>query len=139
MIGRFIRALELRLATRRALRAAKSQSQAALARGGIRRVLVLCHGNIYRSPFVAGMLEASCPELEVRSAGFHHRPGRASPDSHIKMSAALGVSLGSHRSALVTAEDAAWADLIVLMDRHNWARLRRLGVSGEKVVWLGAL
>lgn len=49
------------------------------------------------------------------------------------------MDLERHRSGVVQAEDLAWADLIILMDRHNWAALRGMGASEEKLVWLGAL
>ena len=50
-----------------------------------------------------------------------------------------GVSLDVHRSSIVGADDLSWADLIVLMDRHNWAALDELGADSRKLVWLGAL
>lgn len=138
MMGRLWRALRRRLVVRRALRDARADSRRALARGPVRRVLVLCHGNIYRSPFVAQLLRAST-DLEVRSAGFHPREGRSSPEGHVRMSAGMGVDLAAHRSALVKPADLEWADIVIVMDRHNWARVREMGAPVDKLVWLGAL
>ena len=77
--------------------------------------------------------------LEVRSAGFHAKTGRPSPEAHVRMSQSVGVDLSAHRSSLVSADDLAWADLIVFMDRHNWARLRELQAPEAKLLWLGGL
>ena len=55
------------------------------------------------------------------------------------MSRDFGVSLEQHRSCLVSFADLQWADIIVLMDRYNWVRLKRLGADPHKLVWIGAL
>lgn len=139
MLGRALKAIRTRLAVRRAMASARADNARALSKP-IRRVLVMCYGNIYRSPFVAEALRAALPgQLEVRSAGFHAKTGRPSPEAHVRMSQSLGVDLAAHRSSLVSGEDLAWADLVVFMDRHNWARLRDLGAPADKLLWLGGL
>ncbi len=40
---------------------------------------------------------------------------------------------------LLAPPDLHWADLVVLMDRYNWARLSAMGADQAKVVWLGSL
>jgi protein-tyrosine phosphatase len=50
-----------------------------------------------------------------------------------------GVDLSAHASSLVTPDDLDWAEVVVLMDRSNWVRLRRMGFDASKLVWLGAL
>ena len=125
---------------RRAVATARRDSLANLTARPVRRVLVVCYGNIYRSPFVAAYLQQVCGEgLEVRSCGFHARPGRASPERHISMSRVRGVDLSGHRSAVVGSVDLAWADIVVLMDRHNWQALQLAGAPADRLVWLGAL
>lgn len=104
-----------------------------------KRVLVVCHGNIYRSAFAGEWLQGRfASALEVRSAGFHPEGGRPSPARHVAMSQQHGVDLSRHRSAVVTAADIEWADVILLMDRSNWVRLRRMGARTDKLAWLGA-
>jgi len=103
-------------------------------------VLVVCYGNIYRSAFVCGYFEQHpVPGVEFRSAGFHPVAGRPAPARHIELSRQAGVELEGHRSAVVTIDDVRWAELIVLMDRHNWRALVELGAARERLVWLGAL
>jgi len=104
-----------------------------------RRVLVVCHGNICRSPYAAARLSTRAPALEVRSRGLHAEDGSRTPE-HIRSAAqARGVDLSAHRAAGVTARDLAWADAIVLMDGSNHARLGAMDErSLDKVLWLGA-
>lgn len=112
---------------------------ARIQQGGIKRVLVVCYGNVYRSPFAGTYLRQSLPaEIEVRSVGFHHNVGRPSPERHVTMSRARNVDLSAHRSAQIGADDLQWADIIVLMDRDNWDRLEAVGADPAKYVWLGA-
>lgn len=132
-------AVWLRLRTLTALATARRSSRRALSRGGARRILVVCYGNIYRSAFVGELLRQRLPSAEVRSAGFHRVGGRPSPPRHVELCAKRGISLSQHRSVVITPEDASWADLILLMDRHNWAALNALGADVDKLVWLGSL
>lgn len=102
-------------------------------------MLVVCYGNIYRSPFTGTCLRQHLPaEIEVRTSGFHKKIGRSSPERHVAMSRARNIDLAEHRSSKVSPEDLQWADIVVLMDRHNWGALDDLGADHAKLVWLGA-
>lgn len=88
--------------------------------GCIHRVLVLCYGNICRSPVVAALLQEALPQIAFISTGFH-TGGRASPRTWAMVVAhTLGVDLDSHRSRQVTATAITDADLILVMDSRNW-------------------
>ena len=135
-----IMALWRRIAVWRALWMARRDTERALQHGRPRKLLVVCHGNIYRSPFVEAVLEELLgPEFEVRSAGFHPVDGRRSPLPHVEMCHSFGVSLADHRSRVVSRDDLLWAELIILMDRRNWLGLAGIGADRGKLVWLGAL
>ena len=135
-------ALGRRLRHQWALAHARRRSSARLQAQTPRRLLVMCYGNIYRSPFVAAWLGMRLPAslgFEIRSAGFHAVLARPSPPDYIRRVADLGIDLGSHRSRLVAPADLEWADVIVIMDRYNWERLQSFGATVEdKIVWLGA-
>lgn len=134
-----LRGLLGRLLVYRALWSARSTTRLNLARP-VRRVLAVCYGNIYRSAFLGVYLEERAKgRLEVRSTGFHPVPGRPCPDRHVAMSAKFGVDLSRHRSSRIARADLDWADLIVVMDRHNWHGLRQLRAPREKIVWAGAV
>ena len=122
-----------------ALTAAR-HSKAALAARPLRKLLVICYGNIYRSPYAAVLLGYLLgAEWQVHSTGIHRVPGRPSPPAHVARSLQSGVDLRNHRSSTICAADLDWADAIVLMDRHNWQALCQLGADPERLIWLGAL
>jgi protein-tyrosine-phosphatase/predicted ATP-grasp superfamily ATP-dependent carboligase len=106
-----------------------------------RRVLFLCYGNICRSAYAAMRARANSGiSCEIRSAGFHPKSERRTPEDFQRAAKRRGVDLAGHRSARVTLDDLDWADLIVLMDQRNYDLLRELDPKSlRKVVWLGAL
>ncbi len=140
MLLRKFQTLMLRLGANRALARARETTSAALAAAPRdARVLVVCHGNIYRSPLVATRLrELLGSGRVITQGGFHAKGDRPSPAPHVVMSATFGVDLRAHRSRVLESGDYA-ADLIVLMDRRNWVNLKRAGADERKFVWLGAL
>lgn len=138
IFSRLATAVGWRLRCLGATRAARRASRAVLGGSHLRRLLVVCYGNIYRSPYVAGLLRARLRDLcEVRSSGFHRASGRPSPAELVVIAAAAGIDLSGHRSTTVTASDLAWADAIILMDRHNWQALQQCAADPGKLVWLG--
>lgn len=133
-------ALARRWAAWAAKRRASTDTSCRLAARPLRRILVVCYGNIYRSPFLAEYIRQQLPgDRQVRSVGFHPRPGRPSPEAHVAMSERSGVSLASHRSAVIDPADLLWADTVILMDRYNWVRLMQMGVDEGKLLWAGSL
>jgi protein-tyrosine phosphatase len=139
MIARIVKAIRRRLRARKALAAAREFSRRRIQQGGVKRVLVICYGNIYRSPFCGAYLRQHLPaDIEVRTSGFHRTAGRPSPPRHVTMSQGRNIDLSQHRSSKISAEDLQWADIVVLMDRHNWDALDQIGAEHSKLVWLGA-
>ena len=139
-VSRFAVAVWWRARRLVAMATARRRSVARLQDGRIRRVLVVCHGNIYRSAFVGRYLMQHLPEaLSVRSAGFHPVAGRPAPERHVLHSRRHGVDLSGHRSAVIDPADVKWADTIVLMDSRNWQALMSLGVPRNRLIWLGTL
>jgi len=104
---------------------------------GAGSVLVLCHGNICRSPFGADMLQRL--GKTAASGGVYPKAGRRSPDNAIAAAAEKGIDLAAHRSSLVTRDDLRAADLILIFDRRNWLALRALAPElMDRVAYLGA-
>ncbi len=140
LFARISRAVRRRVRCWRALREARDVTRRRLEAGPLRRVLVVCYGNIYRSPYVGEYLRQRAGKtLEVRTAGFHSKTGRESPAEHVAMCERRGVSLAAHRSSRVDADMLDWADTIVFMDRKNWIALDEAGADHDRFVWLGAL
>lgn len=106
-----------------------------LVEAGPHRLLVLCMGNICRSPYAAGVLGRELPDHEVRSAGFFEA-GRRPPRHAVSVAAGRGVNLTGHLSAQVTSEWIDWADLVVVMDG---AQAGLAAVSGHGSVYVERL
>lgn len=140
MVTRLLSVIRRRWRALRAVAGARAATHARLSAGRMKRVLVVCYGNIYRSAFAGEYLRRELAGIaEIRSTGFHPRIGRSSPARHVAMSRELGVELSEHRSALTSRADVDWADTIVLMDRHNWNALDEIGADHSRFVWLGTL
>ena len=106
-------------------------------------VLIVCHGNVCRSPYMAEALRRALdgrhgPAVRVRSAGFVG-PDRSPPDDAIAAAAERGLDLRSHRSRLITPEDLVPSAVVVVMDvaqrdrlwRESWSRDARILVAGD--------
>ena len=103
------------------------------------RVLVICSGNICRSPFAAKVLQPIAPRKVVKSAGTLLQAGRKSPEDALVAAAASHVDLSIHRSQIVTSDDLKSSDLIIIFDRNNWLAVRSICPAiMSKVVYLGA-
>ena len=115
-----------------------------LAGRRVKTILVLCHGNICRSPFLQVSLAKHLAargrhDVKVQSAGFVG-PGRGSPELAIRVASDMGHDLRSHRSALLTSGDLQRSDLIVVMSGDQASDVRWRGASPNvPVVVLGDL
>lgn len=93
------------------------------------RILVMCTGNINRSPFTAALLQPALDgRHEVDSAGFT-ADGMVPPHKMIDAAKRHGVDLEHHRSTLVTEARLDAADLIVLMERSHQASLAGVSID----------
>jgi len=106
-----------------------------------RTYLVICHGNICRSPYAAAVLAYRLRPrgISVLSAGLIG-PGRPSPAVARAAALARGVDLKEHRSQLVTPALLAQVDLVIVMDARQRAVLHHdYGVPARDIVVLGDL
>jgi protein-tyrosine phosphatase len=107
-------------------------------------VLVVCHGNICRSPYAAALLRRRLLPLmgnrgRVESAGFI-APGRPCPDAAVEVAATRGLDLSGHRSQLLAPPEVHAADLILVMDTtQRWGIRALFGRNGHDVLLLGDL
>ncbi|HZH39826.1 MAG TPA: hypothetical protein VFD85_02390 [Gemmatimonadales bacterium] len=90
-------------------------------------ILMICHGNICRSPYAAhrlkALLETRGFPCDVTSAGFVG-PDRPSPGNAIATAAARGIDLKAHRSQLLTQALIDQSGLIVVMEARQAAAIR---------------
>jgi len=86
-----------------------------------KKILVMCYGNICRSPYVERLLNDKLKNngFSIQSAGFHEKINRTSPLEHQKRCLKHGVDLSHHMSKLINTNLIEWADIILLMDYKN--------------------
>lgn len=107
-------------------------------------VLMVCEGNIFRSPFAAALLASrlapqTAARTEVRSAGFVG-PGRGAPTEAMIAALARGCNLGAHRSSLIPPAAAPGHRLTFVMEARQKRILVRLhDYREEDVLLLGDL
>jgi protein-tyrosine-phosphatase len=144
LAGRIRRKIEYFVERRRAerLRNDPAPLLAALARA--ERVLVVCHGNIIRSPFAARLIERLVRDrsraISIASAGLTAEPGRPSHSLAIETAAPLRIDLRDHAARRLTREDVADADAVFVMDVDQRLAVRRLHPpSASKIFLLASL
>lgn len=97
------------------------------------RVLLVCMGNICRSPTAEGVLRhfikinGLSDKVEVDSAGTHGYHVGEAPDARTQRAALQrGYNLSQMRARRVAPQDIEYFDLILAMDKSNLDNLRRL-------------
>jgi protein-tyrosine-phosphatase len=105
----------------------------------IQRVLVLCRGNVFRSPVAAAMLERSVPGLTVASAGTDPMLGYTPSGQWLELvQQSVGLDMRKHQSRAVESDDISRADLILVMDVESWRALATIHPGAMyKTVLLG--
>jgi protein-tyrosine-phosphatase len=92
--------------------------------GSQMNVLILCHGNRYRSPLCHAIVQKFNTKLHIRSRGFRdddNKPAAKPVREYARKK--IGLDLSEHRSVCLTTNDLIWADVIIYMDKGNKRRL----------------
>jgi protein-tyrosine phosphatase len=102
------------------------------------RVLMVCLGNICRSPLAQGILEHNAKEkgveLEVDSAGTSafHQGDQPDPRS-ISIAFLKGIDITKQRARQFVAEDFKRFDIIFVMDKSNYNDVVKLTSKREDI------
>jgi protein-tyrosine phosphatase len=104
-----------------------------------RTVLVVCHGNICRSPYLEAVLKRALPNVTVTSAGFVGQ-GREVPPHSLSVAAERGLDLSRFRSRPLVPATARNVDLVIVMDRRQAAYVTgHFGIPPGRIVIAGDL
>ncbi|MFC7134048.1 MULTISPECIES: hypothetical protein [Salinibaculum] len=128
---------------RRPTHPALDEQRAAESVGEADRLLVLCWGNICRSPMAerylrSALSETPAADLAVESAGLGEREGRPSPPLAVEAARRYGVDLSDHTSVCATESMVADSDCVLVMDYHNYHLLQSSHPSADAVFFLSA-
>ena len=104
-----------------------------------KHVLLVCTGNICRSPLAAALLskalkDRDLADMDVSSAGTGAWDGAPASEGAYLVALERGLDLSSHRARLLTRELVEESDLILPMARHHRARVDELGGDGRVFV-----
>ncbi|ERS03604.1 protein-tyrosine-phosphatase [Acinetobacter sp. COS3] len=84
----------------------------------IKNILVVCVGNICRSPMAEYFLKADYPNLHIESAGISGLIGHPADEKAILCMHQLNIDMGAHVAKKLNAEHLKNADLVLVMS-HN--------------------
>ena len=106
----------------------------------MQNILVLCIGNICRSPIAEALLRQQFPDTTISSAGLGALVGYPADPLSIEVSAEQGVDLSAHRARQLSSWMCQAADLILVMEQRHKVEVEQLHplVRG-KVFRLGEL
>lgn len=106
----------------------------------VTRVLVLCKGNICRSPFAAELLKKRALDrkiqLDIRSAGLDTTPGHDAYPLAKTTSREFDVDLDHHRTTPITMDMVSWADLILVMEAAHIVNLYEMTSAARTKTFL---
>lgn len=89
----------------------------------IRRILVVCIGNICRSPMAEGLIRQAVPEVQITPAGMSALVAHGADPIAVQIMAGIGVDISAHRARMLTEAIARDADLILVMDEQQKQQL----------------
>lgn len=106
-----------------------------------KNLLVVCHGNINRSPLCAAVLARALPDWTVNQAGLKDAiplKGERAAKKMRDAAALLGYDLEAHRSHRIRMEEFDAAVWVVYMDAGNLKRLHWFHkVNDDRYIPLG--
>lgn len=102
------------------------------------RILMVCLGNICRSPLAEGILRHKITQKgldwEVDSAGTSGYHEGERPDSRsIAVARSYGIDITAQRSRMITLQDLEDFDWILVMDSSNYNNVKKLCRSAEQL------
>lgn len=104
----------------------------------IQNILVVCVGNICRSPTAEYLLKQQHPELHIESAGLSAMVGHAADKKAIACMDTLNIDMRTHIAKQINAELIKASDLILVMSSNQQKHIeQKWSFAKGKVFRLG--
>lgn len=91
----------------------------------IKNILVICVGNICRSPMAEYFLKQNHPNIHIDSAGISGLTGHSADDKAIKCMDTFDIDMRPHIAKKLNAEHIRKADLILVMSQNQQKHLEQ--------------
>jgi protein-tyrosine-phosphatase len=131
------------LESRQMRRVRRNPARLKAALDSARQVLVVCHGNIIRSPFAARLVARALGagrSVSVVSAGLEATPGRPPHPTALRLAGDHRIDLSRHTATPIDHEVVASSDVIFVMDVPQLLAFRkRFPAAREKTFLLACL
>ncbi|MCX8956465.1 arsenate reductase/protein-tyrosine-phosphatase family protein [Erwinia psidii] len=95
----------------------------------INSILVVCIGNICRSPTGERLLKAALPDIKIASAGIHAVVDHAADATASSVASEHGVSLEGHVARQLTSAMCREYDLLLVMEKAHIDLVNRINPS----------
>lgn len=89
-------------------------------------ILVVCEGNICRSPMAQGILATALPQTHVTSAGLGAMIGKPAEKEAIELMRERGIEIGAHRAVQITRDMCLKAEMVLVMETQQRRHLETL-------------
>ncbi|EPF0942469.1 TPA: protein tyrosine phosphatase [Klebsiella michiganensis] len=100
-------------------------------------ILVVCTGNICRSPIGERYLRRALPNKKIESAGTGALVGHSADDSAIRIAEKHGISLAGHQGRQFTSALGRQYELILVMEKSHLEQIGRIApeVRGKTMLF----
>lgn len=100
-------------------------------------ILVVCTGNICRSPIGERFLQKAFPNKKIRSAGTGALVGHEADESAYKIAQEHNISLDGHKGVQFTSSLGRQFDLILVMEKSHLEQVSKLApeVRGKTMLF----
>jgi protein-tyrosine phosphatase len=108
-------------------------------------ILVVCQGNVCRSPMAMGLLAEALPNVRLHSAGLDALVGMPPDETAVRLMRERGIDISHHRAVQINRELCLDAELVLVMSAEqrkevekryptSHGRVFRIGEFGRKDV-----